>query len=193
MSTIDLWFPVAIYKVHNLFDLDTNMAWTNKILELEKTTEKGGKEWLGNTITTHDTFDLQDDKDFVELLDVITNHVHIFAKEHQSFDSYLCNHSWFNINYADTFQEFHTHDGSIFSAVYYVHAPINCGKLIFEDPKLPDMLPIKNIKEKNDLTFGRCGYMPSAGSLYIFRSYLRHCVEPGKNTDPRISISLNFS
>ena len=65
--------------------------------------------------------------------------------------------------------------------------------IVFEDPKQPDMLPITNIKERNDLTFQRVGYEAEERKLVIFRSYLRHMVEPCKNKSPRMSIAVNFN
>jgi len=55
------------------------------------------------------------------------------------------------------------------------------------------MLPITNIKERNDLTFQRVGYEAEERKLVIFRSYLRHMVEPCKNKSPRMSIAVNFN
>ena len=80
----------------------------------------------------------------------------------------------------------------MFSAVYYVKVPEGSGNIIFEDPRMPDMLPVKNIPERNSLSFNKIGYTPAEGTLLIFRSSLRHCVQEGTNVDPRISISMNF-
>jgi uncharacterized protein (TIGR02466 family) len=98
-----------------------------------------------------------------------------------------------NISKAGDYQEFHTHNANVFSAVYYVSAPEGSGRILFEDPKEPDMFPLKSIQKKNQLSYTRINYTPTPGLLLIFRSYLRHCVEPGTNTEPRISIALNFS
>jgi uncharacterized protein (TIGR02466 family) len=76
--------------------------------------------------------------------------------------------------------------------VYYISAPEGSGKIVFEDPREPDMLPIKNIPSRNDLSYVKVGYEACEGTLLIFRSYLRHMVSLNLNTTPRISVAFNF-
>jgi uncharacterized protein (TIGR02466 family) len=189
---VEMWFPVAIYKETNLLTSDQNKDLFNHSLELRKTVPNGGSEWYGDTYNTHDTLDLTNDSKFFPLLDNIQDHCHNFASMHGSTAKYKITGAWLNINEQGTFQEFHTHNNAIFSCVYWVAAPEGSGQLIFEDPKEPDMLQVKSIKEKNPLSFTRIGYAAEEGSLLIFRSYLRHMVEPCNNTTPRVSIAVNF-
>jgi uncharacterized protein (TIGR02466 family) len=192
MAKIETWFPVAVFLENDLFPQENNEQWRDHLLNLKKTVSCGGDGWMGGTYTTHETYNLSTDKLFEPLIDKITECVHEFARAHNSFGTYKCTDSWANIAVAGNFQEFHTHDGCIFSAVYYVTSPEGSGQIVFEDPKQPDMLPLLNIQERNFLSFIRAGYTPKGGMLIIFRSYLRHLVEAGTNTDERISISLNF-
>ena len=97
------------------------------------------------------------------------------------------------VNTEGTHQEFHTHNGNIFSCVYWVKTPTGSGNLIFEDPKCPDMLPIRKLTGENDLNRQRICYAAVERRLIIFRSYLRHMVEPCKNKSPRMSIAVNFN
>lgn len=191
MANITLWFPVAIYHEDNLFSSEQNNLWNKKIIKLAKQGLSSPK-WHGNTITSHLKYELYTDADFKHLFEIITDRIHSFARQHNSLEKYTCNHAWFNLNKKNTFQEFHCHDGSIFSGVYYIDVPDRSGGIIFDDPKNPDMLPVKNVMEKNDLTYVNCRYDAIPGRLIIFRSYLRHCVEVGYNTVPRISISFNY-
>lgn len=192
MPKVEMWFPVAIYKEDNLLSSKENKELFDHSLELRKTVPNGGEEWYGETYNTHDTFDLTNDPKFDKLLSLISDHVHNFADMHGSKAEYKITGAWLNINEKGTFQEFHTHNNAIFSCVYWVASPEGSGKLIFEDPKEPDMLQVKKIKEKNPLSFTRIGYAAEESSLLIFRSYLRHMVEPCNNTSPRISIAVNF-
>jgi len=191
--SVEMWFPVAIYKDSGIISIEENTKVYNRGLELQKTVANGGKEWYGNTYNTHDTFDLTDDEIFHPLLDQITAHAHNFAEMHGSKSQLKMSGAWLNINSEGTFQEFHTHNNAIFSCVYWVAAPEGSGKLIFEDPKEPDMLQIRNIKSRNSLSFTRIGYKAEERKLLIFRSYLRHIVEPCNNKTPRMSIAVNFS
>lgn len=192
MANIELWFPTPIYIEKNLFPLVYNKNLEKEILTWPESIPSGGEDWEGGTYTTHITHDLSESKLFEPVIEAIQEHVNQFAHAHNSFYNYKMQHSWANISYPGNFQEYHTHDGSIFSAVYYVSVPTGSGNIIFEDPRMPDMLPLKEIKERNQLSYVKTGYSPAPGTLVIFRSYLRHCVQKGTNTDPRISLALNF-
>jgi len=192
MANIELWFPVAIYQHLDMFSDEQNKLWASYIEDIKKTIPT--KTWPGGTYTIHENYNLNTDVRFKSLITETNIHLHAFAKEYGSTETYTNISSWANISIKDNSQEFHTHNGSIFSAVYYVSAPKGSGNIIFEDPKEPDMLPIKirSTKDRNHLSFTRISYPPKPGSLLIFRSYLRHMVESGTNTTPRISIAMNF-
>lgn len=187
------WFPVSIYQQENLLNKEQNFNLKTHSLDMRSKVKSGGTEWLGNTYTTLNTFDLKTDIKFKFLIDLMHSHVKQYAKLHGAEDSnYEATGAWLNINDKGTFQEFHTHNDAIFSCVYWVAAPEGSGDLIFEDPKEPDMLRIKNVTNLNPLSFTRINYKAQEGALLIFRSYLRHMVEPCNNSQPRISVAVNF-
>jgi uncharacterized protein (TIGR02466 family) len=192
MANIELWFPTPIYIQKNLFPTSFNKEIENEILKWPNTIPSGGTDWEGGTYTTHITHDLSESKLLEPVIECVTEHVNDFAKAHNSMYEYKMEHSWANISRPGNFQEFHTHDGSIFSAVYYVTVPKGSGNIIFEDPRAPDMLPLKEIKDRNELSYVKVGYTPEVGTLVIFRSYVRHCVQTGTNVEPRISLALNY-
>ena len=193
MSKVEMWFPVAIYRQDGIITHEQNDILRQHCLSIQKNTPTGGAEWLGATYNTHQTHDLSTDIEFGPVLDAVTHHVHEFAKLHNCNMTYYNSYAWMNIAEGTAWQEFHTHNNNIFSAVYYVDAPEGSGKIIFEDPKEPDMMPLKTTGNKNHLRYTRLSYTPEPGTLLIFRSYLRHCVEPGTNKTPRISIAMNFN
>lgn len=191
MSKISLWFPVAIYEENNLFDNAQNKEWANYILSSKSKITDTSSIWIGSTQSSFST-NSQLDSCFAPLIEEVTKHVQLFAQEHSSYELYKCKNSWFNINYKNTFQEFHFHQNSIFSAIYYISTPKGSSNLVFEDPKEPDMYRVKNIKTYSHLTFPRASYEAEEGKLIIFRSYLRHCVKPHNSKLPRISTAFNF-
>lgn len=193
MPRVEMWFPVAIYTEDYLFSEEQNNVWAQHILNYKNTVPPGGDGWYGNTYTTHGTFDILNDPVFDPLVKSITQHVNNFAKMHGSNGVFQCDYAWANIADAGQFQEGHTHNGNTFSLSYYITAPEGAGQIVFEDPKEPDMKPIKKIVDRNTLSFIKTGITPKQGSVVIFRSYLRHLVTPGINTEPRISISMNFN
>lgn len=193
MPTVEKWFPTTIYQESNLFSQEQNLLWKKHSLAIQQQIESGGDEWEGGTYTTHNTvYDVRHDAIFGPLVDAVSNHVHNYVKMHNSTKEYFCESAWLNISKTNTFQEMHTHNESTISAVYYISTPPGSGKLVFEDPREPDMLPIKDIAVRNDLSFVKIGYEATEGTLIIFRSYLRHMVTIGLNNEPRISIAFNF-
>jgi uncharacterized protein (TIGR02466 family) len=193
MAEIKLYFPTAIYTEANLFDSEQNKIWADKIIELQKNVPNGGIDWEGNTYTTHGTYELFQDELFTPLLDKIQYHVNAFTNEHNSTIEHICKSAWGNVNLPGTYQEFHAHPSSVFSCVYYPKVPKGSGDIIFESPLVPDMMPIKGIRKINDLSLQRMWHTPEEGMLIIFRSFIRHSVRAGTNTEPRVSIALNYA
>lgn len=193
MSKVELWFPTAIYIEENLLSEEENQKIVDHCLAIRDNTPPGGSEWLGGTYNTHGTHDLSKDDVFKPVLDLTLYHIHQFAQMHNCYAKYENNYSWVNIAQGTAWQEFHTHNGNVFAAVYYPSAPEGSGRIVFEDPKEPDMCPLKTKENRNNLSYSRTGYVPKERSLIIFRAYLRHCVEPGTNDTPRISIAMNFN
>jgi uncharacterized protein (TIGR02466 family) len=193
MAGIELWFPVAIYQENNLFSHSKNEEWAQIALDIQKNTKSGGDSWDGDTYTTMNTYNLLNDNNFSDLINSVSSHVHKFAKAHNSEGHYNCNEGWINVNKNNTFQEFHFHPNNSISAIYYISAPEGSGSLVFEDPKQPDMMPLKNIKERNALSQMVSEFKPQTGKLIIFRSYMRHLVSTGNNIEPRISVAFNFN
>jgi hypothetical protein len=193
MSKIELWFPVAIYLEEDVLSKEENDKLKEHCLSIYDKIPTGGSEWVGGTYTSHASHNLNDDPECQSLLDKVNYHIHQFARAHNCEETYKNNYSWLNVATGSSWQEFHAHNGNVFSAVYYVSAPEGSGRIVFEDPKEPDMCPIKTKENRNQLRYSRTGYTPETGTLIIFRSYLRHLVEPGTNTEPRISIAMNYN
>ena len=193
MAKIEKWFPTTIYLEKELFNHDQNSLWIDRSLEIQQLTPGGGDEWEGQTYTTHNTsYDILKDDTFRPLIEAVTYHVDQYVKAHNSIKAYSCESAWLNISKKGNFQELHTHNESTISAVYYIAAPPGSGRIVFEDPREPDMLPIKNIPDRNELSYSKVGYAAEAGTLIIFRSYVRHMVTMNENKDPRISVAFNF-
>ena len=95
---------------------------------------------------------------------------------------------WFNVNRYKDSNRTHNHPFSIYSGVYYVKTPENCGTIIFEHPGL-DILHYYNRGE------GGLYILPAIeNTLYIFPSWLKHSVLANENKEEeRISISFNTS
>jgi len=109
---------------------------------------------------------------------------------------------WANINRTGHGNEFHSHPGSFWSAVYYVDDggidadPALGGELEFMDPRGPG--PAMYAPQ---LAFGNAGLSvganetvrPRSGRLVMFPAWLLHQVRPYRGAARRISIAFNLS
>ena len=110
---------------------------------------------------------------------------------------------WANINRSGDGNEFHSHPGAYWSAVYYVDDggidadPALGGELEFMDPRGP--LPAMNAPHlgfamPGGLTAGATERIrPRAGRLVMFPAWMIHQVRPYTGTAERISIAFNLS
>ena len=118
--------------------------------------------------------------------------------EHLDSEPFLGN-MWANINPPGGMNRAHMHPNCLWSGVYYVKAPKNCGHLKIDDPRAaasmcrpkmrerynhPDTAPTRLWREHH--------YEPIAGRCIMFPAWLVHCVDPNNSNDIRISVSFNF-
>jgi uncharacterized protein (TIGR02466 family) len=189
---LDIHFPVAIYVERDLFGVEQNRVWRERALEI-KQRYPSGSDWEGGTYTTlNGSYSMASDAVFMPLVGAVTGHVNEFARLHASDFDYKPMGGWLNVSEQGNSQEFHAHNDAIISAVYYIATPANSGKIVFEDPKQPDMLPLRNLTQSNQLNADRVGFEPKEGMLLIFRAYLRHMVTRNLSGETRVSASFNF-
>jgi len=191
-NNIELWFPTTIYYQDNILSICELENLQNVCYEIKKTVPSNHKEWQCELYTSFKNHNVTEDLKFKPLLDKITNSVNTFAKSLGSDGEYISQDGWINIYDSTHYQEYHHHPSSIFSAIYYLKAPKGSGDTIFRSPLVPDMMPLKNILNFNDLTYQTCRYPATTNRLIIFRSYLEHMVQKGTNKEDRISLSFNF-
>lgn len=111
---------------------------------------------------------------------------------------------WANVSPSGALNQYHTHPGSFWSAVYYVDDGYSGstdnslgGELVLLDPRMP-MIRMNT----PDLRFRRPGqqpddqekwFRPVSGLIVIFPSWLCHAVRPYNGPGTRISIAINLS
>ena len=111
---------------------------------------------------------------------------------------------WANVSQSGASNQFHTHPGAFWSAVYYVEDGYTGsadsglgGELVLLDPRMP-MIRMNT----PDLRFRRPGqqpddqekwFRPTSGQIVIFPSWLSHAVRPYLGEGERISIAINLS
>lgn len=194
MPNIELWFPTPIYYADDILDENEINTLVNRSYDIKNNIKNGKGIWQCDVYTTFQTYDVTKDNEFSNLISKISLHVNEFAKSFGSNYEYRCAEGWINIYDKNQYQEFHYHLGSTFSVVYYLSTPEGSGKLIFNNPLLPNMMPIKNItpNKDNTLILESCEYKAIKNRLIIFRSNLQHMVQQGTNQSDRISLAFNF-
>jgi len=100
---------------------------------------------------------------------------------------------WTIINGKGAFNERHAHGNSDLSAAYYVKAPVNCGQIVFYDPRPAPVYKHPKAKGSNILNATINSLTPEDGLLVLFPSYLEHSVKPNLSDDSRIVISFNIN
>ena len=117
----------------------------------------------------------------------------IYDQEHLDSEPVLGN-MWANINPPSGMNRAHQHPNSLWSGVYYIKAPKNCGQLKIDDPR--SVACMSRPRQKEGVVparlFRETHYEPIAGRCIMFPSWLMHCVDPNKSDDIRISVSFNF-
>ena len=100
---------------------------------------------------------------------------------------------WFNINYYGSSNVPHTHRGSIWSGVYYIKTPENCGNLGFLNPNLVSTWDIpKSIMDENAKDNFTQTFLSNQKKCFVcFSSWLQHFVDANMSQEERISLSFN--
>lgn len=181
--------PTYVFDIGNAIELNSILEkniieWSEKDKGVKKTNNAG---W-------HSTTDMHTKEEYKPLVNILYEaQRQIFQKELLEGEPILGN-MWANINPKGGSNTAHTHPNCMFSGVYYVKTPENCGLLQINDPRPGIQLyrPIrKKIQEPREL-WREIFYNPVAGRLIMFPSWLVHSVLPNESNDIRISVSFNF-
>ena len=91
-----------------------------------------------------------------------------------------CDSMWANVNPPGAFNRHHTHPHALWSGVYYVLTPDDCGLLCLTDPRPQAhvITPYFDSKRRSAHTWGEVYYQPRAGRLIAFPGWLVHSTQP---------------
>lgn len=135
---------------------------------------------------------------FADLKRRLDRHVAVFA-EQLAFDlgprgKLKLDSLWVNLLKPGAAHSGHVHPHSVISGTVYVQTPPGAGGLRLEDPRLPMMMaapPRRPDAPENLKAF--VTLEPTAGTLFLWESWLRHEVLPNGAKGERVSISFNYS
>lgn len=125
----------------------------------------------------------------------LEHHATVYANQFINNNKQIMDNMWININQYRDSNAIHNHPNADISGVYYVKTPIDCGKLVFENPAKTSLNYYtygQNITNFNSLNSSDWAITPTKNTLYLFPSWLNHLVLPNENKEEdRISISFN--
>ena len=182
------FFPTLIYAEDfklNTDELAQNIInWSNQDKGVKKTNVNG---W-------HSETNMHEKPEYKLLVDELFKMVHqVFQEEFLDREAKLGN-MWANINYQGGYNKPHIHPNSLFSGVYYIKTPPNCGRLICNDPRpgIQTCMPTRKKGQPPNHLWREVHLQPQENRAIMFNSWLWHSVEPNQSNEPRISVSFNF-
>ena len=111
----------------------------------------------------------------------------------------VCDSMWVNINPRYSHNRHHTHPHALWSGVYYVQTPANCGLIYFTDPRpqAQVLTPYYDPDRRKMETWNEVYFQPQSGRIIVFPAWLDHAVQPNLSEETgqaadRISVSFNF-
>ena len=182
------FFPTIVYGKD--VQLDNNQLaediinWSNQDKGVVKTNYKG---W-------HSTTDMANKPEYQKLITELMRMQHeIYEKEHLDRHAKLGN-MWANINPPGGMNQAHIHPNALFSGVYYVKTPPNCGRLKIMDPRpgVQCNMPMRKSGNPGQHLWRDADLEPISGRIIMFPAWLWHAVGENKSNDVRISVSFNF-
>ena len=130
----------------------------------------------------HSATDMHLRPEFTELTREIFELIHgVFADQGYD-DAYepVCDSMWANVNPRGAFNRHHTHPHALWSGVYYVRTPDDCGLLCLTDPRPQAhvITPYFDPRRRSAHTWAEAYYQPVAGRLVAFPGWLVHSTHP---------------
>ena len=186
----ELHFPTPIYIAdikHPTLNQELErdiIAWSKQDKGITRTNVQG---WHSHTT-------MQNLPEYKKLVDMLyACQKTIYQQEHYESEPFLGN-MWANINPPGGMNRAHQHPNSLWSGVYYIKAPKNCGHLKIDDPRASAAMfrPRQKAHKLPQRLYRETHYEPIDGRCIMFPSWLMHCVDPNESNDIRISVSFNF-
>ena len=174
-------FSVPIYE----FELEVNNEELKTFIERFK--KLPGRSATKSNVGGFQSIDLPlDTTEVMHLVNVVERTINDDKEFDSKFYQIVFN-MWFNINKKNDSNSSHFHPFSVYSGVFYLEAPENCGTIQFEHPAL-DILRYYNRGEGGEFSL-----LAEKNKMYVFPSWLKHSVTPNQSEEERISISFNTS
>ena len=181
----EFWFPTPIYY-HQFASQELAQIQQEIDRAVPKHMSQLTRPWDDQVLTT---FNYKQFPDFLKhtplLKDKIREHIAEFIGSSVGFAFY---DSWMNVSAKHGYQNYHYHNDSTISGVYYYRTSGQDGAIKFK----PESVAYQDSKLIGLLNVSKTiTYQPSMGKLILFPSFLQHAVLMNMTEEDRISISFN--
>ena len=193
MSKPNLLFPTPVWTIQLDNYKNVNEQMYNYIKSKQKNDEIGINK--SNVRGWHSKdFDLNDKEpqNFISFILLSIEQVMTDMDWEKEKQIAKIDNMWAIINTGGSANLRHQHGNSTISGAYYVRAPINCGDIVFYDPRPAPVYSHPNVVNPNLLNAQVNGISPKEGALVLFPSYLEHSVNENKSNEERIVVSFNI-
>jgi len=185
-------FPTLIAVHENILEVNYLNEVKKACSNIEKKIKKTQNNWFSPVFNTYELYNLIEDNLFNELISKVTQKTNEYNELMGSSEEMHPFECWFNTYYNKDYQEFHIHQNSIYSAVFFVEAPKNSSPLILQNPNyLYKMFVLNNFKDSK-YSFNTWSIPSEENKLVIFPSHLLHMVPCHQSNKKRVSIAINF-
>ncbi len=189
-------FPTGIL-VASIPEVD-NAALARAIRSLPPASTQAHGLISGDGVSTYGTgHNLHKRPEFKTLVDALGLRLTGFARElGADLDrmNLLMADCWSNIQQPGSHVVQHRHPNSIISGAYYVEAPVNCGRIVFESPlDSHRMTDFPYYARQTPFAMKRYAVDPLPGRVVLFPSWLSHRTEVNQSNAERIVVSFNVS
>lgn len=198
----EYYFPTPVCTLDVPQPAALNKALLNNILRWQHADPQGiVRSNFKQAGSWHSPLDMHHRPEFKELSDlIVAMAVQVFDQQHYHPDyPPLIDSMWANINPRGGFNRSHSHPDTLWSGVYYVQTPAQCGRICFYDPRSQARVitPVLNPTAEHHLnSWPEVYFDPEPGRMILFPAWLQHDVEPNfselsGDSANRISVSFN--
>ena len=179
----DYFFPTPVYRTDLARAPDLNARLVADI-RAWRVRDPGGtfRSNVPQLGGWHSATDMHLRAEFTELTREVFELFHGVFVDQGYDDAYepVCDSMWANINPRGAFNRHHTHPHALWSGVYYVRTPDDCGLLCLTDPRPQAhvITPYFDPKRRSAHTWAEAYYQPVAGRLIAFPGWLVHSTHP---------------
>ena len=189
--------PIFYHDLKNMKEINSKLV--NDILYWRDKDKEGVTR--SNNLGWQSSYDMNLKDEYQDIVNIINNKLNELStiEEYSSRTKLVVDNMWANVSPKYAHNSYHIHPSSMWSGVYYVQSPPNCGVIKFTNCGLGSLLTPhyeKGLKDQQPHQWTTIRYEPIEGKIIIFPSWLGHEVEQNL-TDVegqdgyRISISFN--